>query len=357
MAKRDPNKTARNKRIETMKVQLRALLPTVLKETGLDSEASLNAKIGGKADEFIDLKNEVITSAEHYASLYLDGFKGSLSTTGWRTSFDDMYDLFAGSKAAQQYMMLFLERSYLKHYDEYSKRRPSEEEAAIWIGQNSADYGLLVTPRFAKGDWQNDRSEIRHFKPGYWTIGHVLETGFVIPGKNKRMPFADVDAYLDFFENVLVRHSKSKYQIELAEQYSAYVRAAPNPLAVPLLIPELRYEGRETKHKYRLDFTVIDPVTMQKTGFELSPWSSHGELTGTKGKTQKEINAEASANFDKEMKKHKQYYKKHGIFALIYTDADLADMGGVFADVEECLSPKEVNTQLNFHLLSSFFGP
>jgi len=355
VAKRDPNKTARNKRITTMKDQLRALLPKVLKETGLDSEASLNAKIGGKADEFIDLKNEVITSPEHYASLYLDGFQGSLSTTGFRTSFDDMYDLFNKSKAAQEYMLLFLERSYLKHFDELSKRRPSVEEAEIWIGQNSADYGLFVTPRFAKGDWQNDRSEIRHFKPGYWTIGHVVETGLVIPGKDKTMTFTVVDAYLDFFENVLVRHSKSPYQIELAERYSAYVRASSNPTAVPLLIPELRYEGRAVKHKYRLDFCVIDQVTMQKTGFELSPWSTHGELTGTKGKTQKEINAEASANFDKEMKKHKQYYKKHGIFALVYTDADLADLDGVFADIEDCLDPKAVNTQLNFHLLSSFF--
>lgn len=355
MAKRDPNKTARNKRVAAMKDQLRELLPTVLKETGIDSEASLNAKIGGKADEFIDLKNEVITSPEHYASLYLDGFKGMLTTTGFRTSYDDMYDLFDKSKAAQQYMLLFLERSYLKHYDEYSKSRPSLDEAEIWIGQNSADYGLLVTPRFANGDWENDRSEIRHFKPGYWTIGHVLETGFVIPGKNKRMLFKDVDAYLDFFENVLVRHSKSKYQIKLAELYSAYVRTATNPLAVPLLIPELRYEGRIVKHKYRLDFTVIDPVTMQKTGFELSPWSSHGELTGTKGKTQKEINAEASANFDKEMRKHKQYYKGRGIFILIYTDIDLVDMDKVFADIKECLDPKPVNTQMNFHLLSSFF--
>ena len=125
MAKRDPNKTARNKRITKMKDQLRALLPKVLKETGLDGEASLNAKIGGKADEFIDLKNEVITSPEHYASLYLDGFRGSLSTTGFRTSFDDMYNLFNKSKAAQEYMLLFLERSYLKHFDELSKCRPS----------------------------------------------------------------------------------------------------------------------------------------------------------------------------------------------------------------------------------------
>ena len=76
MAKRDPNKTARNKRIEAMKVQLRALLPAALTETGLDSEAPLNAKIGGKADEFIDLKNEVITSPEHYASIISTGSRG-----------------------------------------------------------------------------------------------------------------------------------------------------------------------------------------------------------------------------------------------------------------------------------------
>ena len=151
MAKRDPNKTARNKRITSMKQRLGELLPKVLKETGIDGEASLNAKIGGKADEFIDLKNEVITSPEHYASLYLDGFEGSLSTTGFRTSFDDLYDVFYESKAAQEYLMLFLERSYLKHFEELSKRRPRVEEAAIWVGQNSADYGLLVTPRFARG--------------------------------------------------------------------------------------------------------------------------------------------------------------------------------------------------------------
>jgi hypothetical protein len=62
MAKRDPNITARNKRIKVMKERLRVLLPTVLAKTGINSEASLNAKIGGKAQDFIDLKNEVIHS-------------------------------------------------------------------------------------------------------------------------------------------------------------------------------------------------------------------------------------------------------------------------------------------------------
>ena len=94
---------------------------------------------------------------------------------------------------------------------------------------------------------------------------------------------------------------------------------------------------------------------MQKTGFELSPWSTHGELVGTKNKTQKQINAEASANFEKEMKKHKAYYNKHDIFALIYTNSDLTNLDDVFADIEEALSPKPVSTQLNFHLLTGFF--
>jgi hypothetical protein len=71
--------------------------------------------------------------------------------------------------------MLFLKRSYLKHFDELSRVRPHLTESEIWIGQNKADYGLLITPRYVNGVWENDRSEIRHFPKLYWTIGHVLE--------------------------------------------------------------------------------------------------------------------------------------------------------------------------------------
>jgi hypothetical protein len=356
VAKRDPNKTARNKRIKDMKVQLRDMLPTVLKETGVKDEASLNAKIGGKADEFIDLKSEVIHSPTDYASKYCEGFKGHLHNgSGFKTSYDELYDTLNGSKAAQQYMMVFLERSYLKHYDELSKLRPTVEEAAIWIGQNAADYGLLVAPRFAKGDWENDKSEIRHFKPKYWSIGHVMATGLVIPGKDKIITFPSVEKYLEFFEEVIVRHSKSKYQIDIASRYSKFVLAADNPESVPLLIPELRHGGRDAKHKYRLDFCVIDGTTMERVGFEFSPSSSHTAIVDTKNKTQKQINEEVAANFEKEMAKHKAYFKKFGIFVLIYTDSDLANMDMVFNDIKKHLSPAESQKELNFHVLDSFF--
>lgn len=353
--KRDPIKTARNKKIKELTEELRALLPTVLKETGFKDEASLNAKIGGKADQFIDLKNDIFHSPLDYVNAYLEGFHNHLSTTGWKTSFDELYETLQASDAAQEYFLLFLERSYLKHYEELSKKRPTVAEAEVWIGQNNAEYGLLVTPRFANDDWENDKSEIRHFRPNYWTIGHVLETGLVIPGKDKTKKFADVEEYLEFFEEVLVRQSGSVYQKDLAARYCAYVRDAPDPEKVPLFLPELRYEGRKKKHVYRLDFCIIDGVTMQKTGFELSPWSSHGQLTGTKTKAVKQVNAEASANFDKEMAKHKAYFKKHGIFAVIFTDADLKDMDKVWDYIVDFLEPKKVMTQMNLHLRNSFF--
>ena len=354
MAKRDPRKTARNKMIGEMKTDLRAMLPRVLKETGLGSEQSLNATIGHKTDFFIDLKNEIINSPEHYVTLWMEGFKSNLN--GWGGgAYQELFDMVKASPAMQEYLDLFLRRSYLKHYEELYKTRPHDSEAEIWIGQNHADFGLLVAPRFAKGDWENDKSEIRHFKPRYWSIGHVLETGLVVPGKKDVMEFGTVDDYLKFFENVLVRGTKSSHQQKIAAMYSEYVRESEHPYDVPLLIPEFRYGGKVAKHQYRLDFCVIDPDTMDKVGFELSPWSSHGELTGTKGKSQKEINAEAQANFDKEMKKQKSFYKKHGVFALIYTDIDLVKPKAIFADIRSRLEANHAPKQLSFGLIKNFF--
>lgn len=164
-----------------------------------------------------------------------------------------------------------------------------------------------------------------------------------------------MEKYLDFFEEVIVRHSKSKYQIDVAARYRKYVLAAEDPLSVPLLIPELRHGGRDAKHKYRLDFCIIDGTTKDRIGFEFSPSSSHTTITDTAHKTQKQINAEAAANFEEEMAKHKAYFKKFGIFVLIYTDTDLANMGAVFSDMKKYLTPVESQNELNFHVLDNFF--
>lgn len=243
----------------------------------------------------------------------------------------------------------------MKHFEELSRKRPDAEEAIAWIGQTNANYGLLITPRYRDGEWENDKSEIRAFNKAYWTVGHVMKTGLVIPGKNKTFIFSDVDQYLLFFTDTLVRNSGSKYEYEIACHYADYVSSHVAPESVPLLIPEFRYGGIAKKHEYRLDFLIINPYTLEKIGFELSPWSTHGYLSKIGGLTQAKINEMAKDNFEKEMKKHRSFFKKHGIYCLIYTDEQLKDTKELFEEeIKPFLEPDTPKHQLSFQIMEEF---
>lgn len=338
--------------------KLNKILPEVMEITGYE-RLSLNAKIGGKNAEFMDINNEVILSPDHFVALWMKGLIRYLDDLGQYRERSNIYELLQyiqKHQVVRDYAFTFLERTYMRNYTALSKKRPKVEEAAMWIGQENATYGILVTPRFSNGNWENDVSEIRHFKKKYWTIGHVLETGLVVPFENEKIEFPNVEQYLKFFKNVLVRGSGSKYELEIANNYCELVRNSDDPEEIPLLIPEFRYGGLERKHKYRLDFTIIDPNTLNKYGFELSPWSTHGHLSGTKDKLQKDINAIALGNFEKEMKKLKDYFREFGIYALIYTDSDLANIEKVFSDMKKYLNPYEIQEQLKLHVLDDFLS-
>lgn len=363
MPKRDPNKTARNRRDKEITSELAILWPQVSIDSGYDSQLSFNALIGGKAATFIDLKEKVIKSADEYVSEYLSGFKKAREKNRWTaggatfsaTTLKSTFDTLIKTQATKKYFLLFLRRSFLRHYDELVRSRPSAADSEVWIGQNNSDYGILITPRFnAVGEWENDKSEIRHFPKLYWTVGHVLTTGLVVQSDPTPINFSSVDGYLNFFTKVLVRPSGSKYEREIAALYCDYVKSQEKPEDVPLLIPELRYRGKEKKHKYRLDFCVIDPVTLEKVGFELSPWSTHGHIASTAKKLQKEINAEALKNFEKEAGKLRDYFRKHRITTLIYTDKQLADTGKIFDELSVYLEGTAKVTQLEFSLIEEF---
>lgn len=359
MTSRDPEQTLRNRVINGLTERLNDLLPRVLEITGYSSELSLKAKIGGKHATFMDIRSEVIVSPEQFVLLWMKGLIRHLDSYGESRRYKADYELFQFIKnylPVREYTELFLQRTYLRNFHALSRVRPNDEDAVIWIGQENASYGLLVTPRFRDGMWENDGSEIRHFKQNYWTIGHILETGLVVPNENEKIAFSDSEQYLTFFKNVLVRASGSRYEKEIAQLYCNYVRGSSDPLNIPLLIPEFRYGGLDRNHRYRLDFTIIDPYSMSKFGFELSPWSSHGQLTGIRGMTQKQINEIAKANFEREMKKHKEYFRTFGIYILIYTDSDLENIESVFGDMENYLNPKKVPVQLRIHVWDEFMN-
>ena len=353
MAKRDPAKSARNKQAKKLRAQMDELLHDVLDDTGCESLASLNAKIGSKHEQLANVKERCIRTGDEFLSLYMDSLARHILATPPQdrpgSAFYELAKWYQTSAAFQEYMDKFLERSFLKHYDEYSRVKPAAKDAAFWIGETNADYGLLITPRFRAGDWENDKSEIRKFKADYFTIGHVLKSGLVVPHKKTPIPFDSVDEYLTFFEDVIVRKAGSVHQNRVAERYAAFVRDAEDPLRVPLLIPELRYRGREKAHKHRLDFCVIDPYTLQKIGFELSPWSSHGHLSGTKNKLVKEVNAEAKANYERDIKKCEAYFIEYGIHVTVFTDADLADPESLFKQIAKYLKPEKRPQQLLLH--------
>jgi len=352
MAKRDPEKTIRHKEIKALTKKINELQPTVLNVTGYINVHRLNGTYSGKYAEYIDIKNEVIDTPEQFRSLYFKGFLKKLEDLGMYARagnpYFDAFTNYKNNEVVREWLHLFLKRTFLKYYESLTKVRPTIEESVIWIGQENASYGILVTPRFKNGEWENDKSEIRHFKPKYWSIGHILETGLVVPGEDEKIEFKDIEQYLSFFKNTLVRNSGSIHEKEIAKRYCEFVRNSKSPNDIPLLIPELRYGGLEKKHKYRLDFTVINPYNMSKVGFELSPWSTHGSLR-TKNKTQKDINAEALANFEKEMKKLKSYFRKLGITILVYTDTDLKDYDAIFKTIIDYLvvtnSPKQLESQ------------
>ena len=241
----------------------------------------------------------------------------------------------------------------MRNQEAYSKKKPRIEESEIWIGNNNADYGLLVTPRFNGTNWENDKSEIRHFKKKYWTIGHILETGLVIPYKNRKKEFGTAKEYLEFFEDVIVRDTGSIYNKAFAELYSTFVINHNDPENIPLLIPEFRYKGLAQKHKHRLDFLIIEPTEMKKVGIELSPWSSHGQLT-IKDKKAHEINSEALQNFEKETNRLRDYFWKYDITTLIYTNSQLGSLEEVFDEFKKFLEPKNSSQNIKLSVFNEF---
>lgn len=55
------------------------------------------------------------------------------------------------------------------------------------------------------------------------------------------------------------------------------------------------------------------------------------------------------------MTKHKNYFKKHAIFSMIYTDEELKDTKNIFNDMKKYLEPKTSTTQLKLHIFDDFF--
>ncbi len=114
MAKRDPKKTARNKKAKEITEELNEILEEVLEVTGYNDKLSLNAKIGGKHAEFYDVRHEVIDTSEQFVSLWLEGLMNYCNDL-WDKELSANYELLKymqKNKIVMSYVTKFLERTF-----------------------------------------------------------------------------------------------------------------------------------------------------------------------------------------------------------------------------------------------------
>jgi hypothetical protein len=81
-------------------------------------------------------------------------------------------DVFKNNQVVRKYVELYLERSFLKNYHEYSRVKPIIDEI-LWIGDNSRTLGIPITPTFYNGKWNNDKSEVRKLDCDNWYACYI----------------------------------------------------------------------------------------------------------------------------------------------------------------------------------------
>jgi len=299
---------------------------------------SLHGTIGGKNNTFVDAVREQFMDPRDFQARWLSGLldeaEGRPGSAAARLVEYMQEPLF------REYTLVFLERNFYKNHLERTRAKPDSTLWQVWFGDNKSLWGLLIAPAFRLNGWTNDVSEIRRARFHYWTVGHVLATGVVDPSQKVPLRFVDLDQFLVFYRGVVKRLSNSLYESAIFDRYAAYLERSDSPELEPLLIPELRYGGPEANHEHRLDFTVLNPHTMQYVGFELSPFSTHGAVKKMREKTQADVNREGATRWAAEMGKRNSYFADFGITTVTFTDPELVDMDACFSVMAGYLSAR-----------------
>jgi hypothetical protein len=250
----------------------------------------------------------------------------------------------------ESYVRLFLERNFYRNLRERTRNKPEEQLWSVWFGYDVI-FGLLIAPLNVGDKWIIDKSEIRRADYEYWTLGHVFKEGLIDNDSTTTFSISNFEEFKKIYLSIFKKLSNSKYEKLVCERYIKYLSESNNIDDEPFLIPEVRYAGLEHKHKYRLDFTILNPHTQQYIGFEISPSSSHMSIKGYKEK-QKEVNEELSVKWNKEMTKRNEYFNAFGITTITFTEKMLEDFDNCWSQIEKFLkSRSQEKTSIQDQLL------
>lgn len=304
---------------------------------------SLHSTIGGKNNIFVDSIRTEFVNPNDFIAQWLKGLcdaYGEKVFDGPNGKYQYIILEMMKYPICQKYINTFLERNFYRNLKERKRYKPNENLWEVWFGSNPLFWGIMISPAYRQEKWTNDVSEIRRAKYEYWTIGHILSTGIVSPGNPQPYTFADLQAFVNFYEQIVMRISRSDYEKQIMAKYFEFLKRHENVTEVPLLIPEFRFSKEDQAHKYRLDFTILNPYTQKLIGFEISPQSTHMSVSGITSKTQKQMNEDIKLQWEKEMAKRNEFYKQYGITTITFTDGMLRDIDICFDKVKEYLEQR-----------------
>ncbi|HAT2123406.1 TPA: topoisomerase II [Legionella pneumophila] len=318
---------------------------------------SIHAHIGRHNNIYIDCVRDQFLNKDQYIAKWLSGLgkkiqriedeqRSKYNGNIYQNTSDHNLVRAIRIPKLKEYIFFFLERNFYRKYKERIRSKPSDSLWSLWMGHNSLIWGILISPVFRLNQWTNDQSEIRKADYEYWTVGHILEKGLINPDSEKAYKFNSLEELCEFYINILQRLSNSKYEKKIMEMYVEYLKNSVEPNKEPFLIPELRL-NKEAQHKYRIDFTILNPYSMEAIGFELSPASSHNSIAGTNKKTQKAINEELKVKWQKEINKRNEYFSQFGISIITFADEQLQNIDQCFSNIRKYLAIRK--STLNLH--------
>lgn len=322
---------------------------------------SFHAYIGKNNNTFVDSVRMRFQRPDEFISKWLLGLHEALDA--FRASGKKRYDdRMRGDEVVLRcledpvlriYTFTFLERNFYRNYMERTRHKPDEALWSLWFGSGNLSWGLVIAPALRNSEWTNDKSQMRRESYTYWTVGHVLASGLIDPTSPTPVRFTTIQQFTTFYRSVLKRVSVSAYEQAISDHYLDYLASSSNPSSEPLLIPEFRYAGKDKKHEYRLDFTVLNGHTFEFTGFEISPASTHIRVKKAKEKTEVQLNAELREAWEHEVAKRNDYFHRFGVPVVTFADSDLANIETCFDVIRQKLVARSsLQVSLEFALES-----
>lgn len=165
----------------------------------------MHAHIGRNNNTFVDSVRMQFQSPEDFIARWIEGLKDEViknsEAFARRRRFSDnkrtveIIPEMLQDDFLKEYTYLFLERNFYRNFVERIRAKPEECLWQLWFGPGNLSWGLFISPAHRRGKWTNDKSQMRREQYHYWTIGHVMETGLIVPDSDKPMKFHSVESF------------------------------------------------------------------------------------------------------------------------------------------------------------------